>query len=124
MIICDSDVLIEFLDRENPGIKEKLRSTGFENLCTSAVCVGELLAGAFDKRHSKKIQSFASEIIVIPITEEITNVFLRLIKEYSLSHGLEVQDALIAATALVYDFEIYTLNIKDFRFVKGLRLIQ
>ena len=41
---------------------------------------------------------------------------------YSLSHKLTIPDALIAATALVNDLELYTLNIKDFRFIENLRL--
>lgn len=41
---------------------------------------------------------------------------------YSLSHKLSIPDAIIAATALVYDLELYTLNLKDFRFIPGLTL--
>ena len=43
---------------------------------------------------------------------------------YSLSHKLSVPDALIAATAIVHDVELYTLNVKDFRFISNLRLYQ
>ena len=41
---------------------------------------------------------------------------------YSLSHKLSIPDALIAATALNYDIELYTYNIKDFRFIDGIKL--
>jgi len=41
---------------------------------------------------------------------------------YSLSHKLSLPDALIAATAISHDLELYTLNIKDFRFITGLNL--
>lgn len=41
---------------------------------------------------------------------------------YSLSHKLSLPDALIAATALSHDVKLYTLNIKDFRFISGLQL--
>jgi predicted nucleic acid-binding protein len=43
---------------------------------------------------------------------------------YSLSHKLSLPDALIAATALVHDLKLYTLNVKDFRFIAGLELYQ
>lgn len=33
-------------------------------------------------------------------------------------------DALIAATALVHNLELYTLNAKDFRFISNLQLYQ
>jgi predicted nucleic acid-binding protein len=41
---------------------------------------------------------------------------------YSLSHKLSIPDALIAATALVHDSELFTLNVKDFRFIPSLTL--
>jgi predicted nucleic acid-binding protein len=41
---------------------------------------------------------------------------------YSLSHKLSIPDALIASTALVHKIDLYTLNLKDFRFIEGLNL--
>ena len=41
---------------------------------------------------------------------------------YSLSHKLTIPDALIASTALVYSLDLYTFNLKDFRFITGLNL--
>lgn len=81
MIICDSDILIEFLDRNNQKVKQKLTKIGFQNICMSAVTAGELLVGAQDKEHSKKIQSFISEMVLIPLTAEITITYLDLVKD-------------------------------------------
>jgi predicted nucleic acid-binding protein len=41
---------------------------------------------------------------------------------YSLSHKASVPDMLIAATALSHDVTLYTLNIKDFKFIPDLNL--
>ena len=43
-------------------------------------------------------------------------------ERYCLSHKLAIPDALIAATALVNDMSLYTLNLKDFRFIERLNL--
>lgn len=123
LVICDSDVLIEFLDRSNKEVQARLLKIGFNHLCVSAISAGELLVGAQDKKHFQRIQKFISELIVIPVTKEITYAYLDLLSQYSLSHGLKIQDALIASTALVFDFEFYTFNQRDFRFIKGLRLL-
>ncbi len=40
----------------------------------------------------------------------------------SLSHKLCIPDALIAATALIYSIELYTLNSKDFQFIENIQL--
>ena len=42
--------------------------------------------------------------------------------QYALSHKLSIPDAIIAATALYYDIELYTYNVKDFRYIDGIRL--
>ncbi len=123
LVICDSDVLIEFLDRSNKEVQARLLKIGFNHICVSAISAGELLVGAQNNKYFQRIQKFISELIVIPVTKEITHTYLDLLSQYSLSHGLKIQDALIASTALVFDFEFYTFNQKDFRFIKGLRLL-
>jgi tRNA(fMet)-specific endonuclease VapC len=57
----------------------------------------------------------------IPLDEEISHRFLALLEEYALSHKLSVPDALIAATALSHNLPIFTLNVKDFRFIRDLK---
>ncbi|KXK15369.1 MAG: PIN domain protein, partial [Chloroflexi bacterium OLB14] len=58
----------------------------------------------------------------IPMDVEISEITLSLLETYSLSHRLSLPDAIIAATALRHNFNLYTLNIKDFRFIDGLGL--
>lgn len=48
----------------------------------------------------------------------------RLLTRYSLSHGLKIADACIAASALVSNASLATGNISDFRFIRGLQLIR
>ena len=38
-------------------------------------------------------------------------------------HKIKTPDAIIAATALVYDLELITRNLSDFRAIQGLKLI-
>jgi predicted nucleic acid-binding protein len=45
-----------------------------------------------------------------------------LIEQYSKSHGLQIPDALIASTAICHDMELLTYNVKDFKFIKGIKL--
>jgi tRNA(fMet)-specific endonuclease VapC len=58
----------------------------------------------------------------LPLTSDISRIFLDLMEEYSLSHKLSLPDALIAATVLEHDLELYTLNVRDFGFISGLAL--
>jgi hypothetical protein len=45
-----------------------------------------------------------------------------MIESYSKSHGLQIPDAIIAATALSLEAKLFTLNLKDFRYIDGLKL--
>lgn len=122
LVIADTDVLIEFLDRANKKVKERLLVIGIENICISEITASELLYGARDKRHWESLSKFIDQSLVLPVTREISNLHLTLVSEYSLSHKLKVQDALIAATSIKLNLELYTLNVKDFKFIKDIRL--
>ncbi len=48
----------------------------------------------------------------------------KLMNRYTLSHGLAVPDAMIAATAKEHQVSFYTLNRKDFRYIEGISLYE
>ena len=60
----------------------------------------------------------------ILINPEITLRSIDLINNYHLSHGLNIPDALIAATSIEVGLELFTFNIKDFKFIKHLNLFK
>lgn len=57
-----------------------------------------------------------------------TNIIIELFKDHEgvkqncLSHKPFIGDMFIAATALHFDIELYTLNQKDFHFIPELKL--
>jgi tRNA(fMet)-specific endonuclease VapC len=121
MILCDTNVLIEFY-RGRADVMEIFSAVGISNLAVSAVTVGELFYGARDKRELRSLREHISLFNQIPIDEEISNLYLNLLEKYALSHRLSAPDSLIAATALHYSLPLYTLNIKDFRYISGLSI--
>ncbi len=48
---------------------------------------------------------------------------LLLIKKYAKSHSLDIPDALIAATAIVNNFKLFTYNLKDFKYIEDLHIV-
>jgi len=123
LVICDTNILIEVIDRNNKKIIESLVKIGKENLCISSVTYSELLIGAANKLHRSRLLAELEKFILIPIDLKIDQLHRDLINQYSLSHKLSIQDALIASTALHYDIELLTINVKDFKFIKGIKLI-
>jgi predicted nucleic acid-binding protein len=121
MILCDTNIIIEFY-KNNSQIISGLRLVGQSNIAIGAVTKAELYFGALNKVELGMIQKHLSSIQLFPIDISISNKFISLMESYSLSHKLCIPDALIAATALTYSIELYTLNSKDFHFIENIQL--
>ena len=121
MIICDTNILIEFY-KNNIQIVGELRNIGAHNLAVSVVSVAELYFGALNKAELGTLKKHLASMNQLPMNVAVSNTFLNLMGTYSLSHKLSIPDALIAATAMEYDFALFTLNLKDFRFIDRLQL--
>lgn len=57
---------------------------------------------------------------LLPVTEAITLRATELMESLTLSHGLQIGDALIAATAIEHQLPVLTANVKDFGAVAAL----
>jgi len=99
MILCDTNILIEFY-KNNPVVIQTLRLVGSQNLAISAITRAELYYGAMNKTELSRIQKHLDLLINISIDKTISEQFIQLMVQYSLSHKLTIPDALIAATAL------------------------
>ncbi|OQY33835.1 MAG: pilus assembly protein [Anaerolineaceae bacterium 4572_5.1] len=123
MIVCDTNILIEFY-KNNSQILQTLHKIGQEHLAISIITQAELYFGALNNAELLKIKRHLSLLQCYPIGNHLSDTFLQLMESYSLSHKLSIPDALIAATALTHGAKLYTLNIKDFRFIPGLVLYE
>lgn len=121
MILCDTNILIEFY-KNNQSVVRELQRIGVDNVAVSAITVAELYYGALNKRELRQIKNHLALLPQLPLTSQITQAFLSLMEDYALSHKIALPDALIAATALEHGIELYTLNIRDFRYIRELSL--
>lgn len=123
LVVCDSDVIIELFDRSNKSIENRLIELGTDRLSISSITYSEVIFGAKNKQHQKKLIDQLNRFILIEIDSSIDFIHRELVKRYSLSHRLSVQDAIVAATALKDNYSLFSLNKKDFKFIEGLKLI-
>lgn len=121
MILCDTNVIIEFYKNNSRVIRE-LRIIGQSNIAVSAITQAELYFGAMNKAELRKIRKHLASIRVFPLDISISRKFISLTESFSLSHKICIPDALIAATALIHSIELYTLNTADFQFIKNIQL--
>jgi hypothetical protein len=122
IVIVDTSVLVEKI-RMRKGCFDKLIDNfelGRCELRTSSVVLTELWIGASMnfKSSISDIEKILRPIVITAIDGEIGKKAGELIRKKQ-ANGF---DALIAATALVYNAELATLNSKHFSNIKGLKL--
>lgn len=118
MILCDTNILIEYY-QDNPIISDWVIKN---NIGISAVTYMEILYGAFNKRELVYLQKELDSLIVYEISHTFSSKARELIAKYTLSHNLDMPDALIAATALELKLPLYTLNTKHFQYISEIDL--
>jgi predicted nucleic acid-binding protein len=121
-VLLDSDIVIEVLRSRTADIAD--RWTAFldsgEPVFCSPVTVAEIRHGMRD-REREPIERMFSNIVCVPIDDEIGRIAGGYLRAYHASHGVELGDALIAATATVHDLRLWTRNRKHFP-MKDVRL--
>ncbi|MDQ2862819.1 MAG: type II toxin-antitoxin system VapC family toxin [Bacteroidota bacterium] len=121
MILTDTSILIDYF-RKNDKAIAFVKNNGKENLAINTVIAMELYQRALNKAEFLKIQKELNGFFMLPISSQISNLALQLSQKYALSHDIGLSDTFIASTALIYDIELRTLNIKDFQFIENIKV--
>ncbi len=121
MILVDTDVLICNF-RGNLHAAELL--DGMEGLTISAVSYMELVQGV---RNKGELQALRRAIrfwsaVIQTIDADISARAMYLVESYALSHGMQMADALIAATALSIGSPLLTANDRHYLYIDDLEI--
>lgn len=118
-MLVDTDVLIWHL-RGNPLATQRLDQ--LPRLTISAITWLELLQGMRNRTEMQAVQQSLAlrQTERLPLTPAITERATALMEALALSHGLQLGDALIAATALEHQLAVLTANVKHFSAIEGL----
>jgi predicted nucleic acid-binding protein len=123
-VVIDMDILIDFgLDKDDAV---KAMSTLEENyeLTISVITAMELYSGCRSKRDLKKVDLLIADLNVHFVSKSISVRAFELMKKYRSSHGVEINDMLIAATAIESDAKMISQNQKNYQFLSDLDLLQ
>ena len=124
-VVFDTDILIWYL-RGNDKARRFMELVPHQQRALSSLTFMELLQGCRNQEESRQIKVFISENIsfVIHPDETTSRRAIALLEQHALPHGLRVVDALIAATALETGSSLATANVKHYRPIARLHLIQ
>lgn len=117
--LIDTDVTIDFLRGEKKAISHfKIKA---DLICFSSITVAEIYSGIKSQKEETEIERLFTVFPVIDVNNEIGRLAGKLVSQYRPSHSVEIPDALIAATCIISDFDLYTLNIKHYPMFTGLK---
>jgi hypothetical protein len=118
-MIFDTDVLI-WASRGNLKAARTIDTAA--DRAVSIVSFMELLQGARSRLEARQIKQSLrqSQFRILNLSEAIGAAAATLIEEHALAHGIQLADALIAATAIETDQPLCTANVKHFRPITGL----
>lgn len=122
--VIDSDILIDVGRKVKIAIERLEAERKTSITAVSSVTQMELIVGCRNKTELKHLDKFLEDFEIISLNYEITQKAVELLKGYKLSHGLLIADSFIAATAMILDAPLLTKNQKDFKFIKGLKLLK
>lgn len=122
-ILVDTDILIDASRKVSEAIVRLDSLEKQSNLAVSVITQMELIVGCRNKTELRKTDKFLKRFQTINLNESISGIAAELLRQYRLSHGLLIPDALIAATALYFDQDLITKNQRDYRFIAGLSLL-
>lgn len=118
--LIDTNVLSEIF-YGNAGTRKLVE--GLDSGIDTVIYI-ESIQGAIAKRDKEKIKNSLAGLRYYPLTPEIALLAIELIDKHSSAYGLLLADAMIAATAISYDLTLITYNLKHFRFIKELSVIE
>lgn len=127
MVVLDTNILIDHLrqrDDKLTHLVEFIEKSPGEKLTVSVISVQELYEGQStkeEKSHRTMLKT-VSLFQVLPYTYEAAKLAGEIARDAADKIGFP--DAAIAATAILNDATLFTLNKKDFSGIKSLELVK
>jgi len=122
--LIDSDVLID-------AARGHLEARAFLNdqnrtfhLQISTISAMELIVGCRNKIELSQTKRFLEPVRILPVDPNISDTAYSLIQTFTLSYGLMIPDALIAATALENGLTLMTKNTRHFQMIPKLEVVR
>lgn len=116
----DTNAIIDYLGKKLPSDGMKFMNDVIDNGPTlSVISKIEVLSFNTTDEYYQLLLNFMNDFLVLDITNSIVDKSIAIRKSYK----TKLPDAIIAGTAIVYDFVLVTRNNSDFKNIEGLKLI-
>jgi predicted nucleic acid-binding protein len=110
--LLDTGVLIDYLRDRAAAVAFMRRLEARPSV--SVVSAAELYAGSRTAAEQQRIEMLLAQLVVREIDLEVARLGGTFCQQYRRSHGVEIPDALIAATAQIHGVRLVTRNPRHF----------
>ena len=125
MIVADSDVLIDYLRRRQPGAAAVAAALRRGQLHTTILNCFELLAGAQSSQPEESVLALLESLSILPLDFEAARKAAEISRELDrLGVGIGMGDILIAGIVLAQGGILLTRNRRHFERIPGLPLAE
>ncbi len=117
MILLDSNILIYAASEQHKALRDLIKNS---ESCCSIISQLEVLGyPKITVEQTKFFEAMFQLMDILPITEELIKQAITYRKKYNMC----VADAIIAATAKIFNAKLYTNNEKDFKNIKDIVIV-
>jgi predicted nucleic acid-binding protein len=118
--LIDTNVVIDYLGQKIPLSGMKFMNDIIDNIPNVSVITKiEVLGFNASAEHYQLLSDFMNDATIIELTNNVVDTTIEIRKNYK----TKLPDAVIAATALVYDLTIISRNVSDFKNIQGLKVV-
>ena len=118
--LIDSNVIIDYLGGKIPVDKREFMNAVINDMpAVSIISKIEVLGFNAPADELKLLEYFFTDVLVLEMNNQIVEQTILLRRNTK----MKTPDAIIAATALVYDLTLITRNTSDFKNIQGLHII-
>jgi predicted nucleic acid-binding protein len=121
MYLLDTNTVINYLDNSIPASAILFLNKIVDDVCNISIITKiETLGYNFKSNEEKSMMEyFVSASIVYELNEAVVNVTIAIRK----THKIKLPDAIIGATAIVYNLTLITRNTSDFKNIDGIKVV-
>ncbi len=118
--LIDTNAVIDYLGGKHPALGMEFMNKVVDAVPhISVVTKIEVLGFNATDEHYKTLSDFINDSTIFDLTNEVVEASIEIRKKYK----TKLPDAIIAATAQVYDLVLISRNISDFKNIEGLSVI-
>jgi predicted nucleic acid-binding protein len=118
--LIDTNVVIDYLGNKLPASGMDFMNTVIDAVPNiSVVTKIEVLGFNAPEQHYQLLTNFIHDATVLDLSNNVVEASIDIRKK----HKTKLPDAIIAATALVYDLVLISRNTSDFKNIDGLQVI-